>query len=102
MTVSRVELQGLPVTLVESALRVDATKLPVLAGSDLGPLGYAVIKVTKVVPRTPPVADGAAQESAQYTQAIAAVENQAYYNLLKERFKVKMLVKKPPSGFNAG
>ena len=102
VTVSRVELQGLPVTLVESALRVDATKLPVLAGVDLGPLGYAVIKVNKVVPRAPPVADAMAQESAQYTQAITAVENQAYYNLLKERFKVKVLVKKPASGFSAG
>ena len=102
VTVSRVELQGLPVMLVESALRIDATKLPVLAGFDLGPVGYAVVKVNKTVPRTPPVADAAAQESAQYLQAITAVENQAYFNLLKERFKVKMLVKKPASGFGAG
>jgi len=102
VTVSRIELQGLPVTLVESALRVDATKLPMLAGFDLGVLGYAIVKVNKAVPRTPLTAEGAAQESAQFVQSIVAVENQAYYNLLKERFKVKMLVKKPAAGVNAG
>jgi len=98
MTVSRLELQGLPALLIEAALRVDASKLPMLAGVDLGASGYAIIKVSKTVPRAAPVADAATQENAQFTQSVAAAENLAYFNLLKERFKVKLLVKKPAIG----
>jgi peptidyl-prolyl cis-trans isomerase D len=98
VTVSRLELQGLPAPVIEAALRVDTTKLPVLTGVDLGTMGYAIVKVEKIVPRAPQVADAATQENAQFTQSVAAAENSAYYNLLKERFKVKMLVRKPVTG----
>jgi len=98
VTVSRLERQGLPAPLLEAVLRVNPAKLPVFSGVDLGALGYAVVKVEKVVPRVPPVADAATQENAQFTQSVAAAESLAYYNLLKDRFKVKMLVKKPAPG----
>ena len=44
--------------------------------------------------RTPPP-EVAKQERQQYAQAWAIAENLAYYNLLKDRFKVQMKVAKP-------
>jgi peptidyl-prolyl cis-trans isomerase D len=76
-------------------LRADATALPTLVGVSLDGQGYLVMKVNKVLPRTPPAADRAQQEQAQYAQAIGAAESLAYYELLKERLKVKMKVSKP-------
>ena len=62
---------------------------------DLGEQGYAVVKVNKVLPREAPPPDVAKQERQQYAQGWAAAENLAYYNLLKERFKVQITVPKP-------
>jgi peptidyl-prolyl cis-trans isomerase D len=95
VTVSRGEAQTQPPAVIEAALRTDASKLPALVGVDLGTQGYAVVRVTKVVPRTPPTPEVAQRESAQIGQSIAAAEDAAYYDLLKERFKVKILVPKP-------
>lgn len=100
-TVSRLDPQGLPMPLIDAALRVDSAKLPMLTGVDLGALGYAVVKVNKDVPRAPPVADAATQENAQFAQSVASAESFAYFNLLKDRFKVKILVRKPATGFGA-
>ena len=69
--------------------------MPAWVGVDLGDQGYAVVKVNKVLPREAPPPEVAKQERQQYAQAWAAAENLAYYNLLKERFKVQMKVAKP-------
>jgi len=95
MTVSRRDAQSQPLPVIDAALRADAAKLPALVGVDLGAQGYAVVRVTKVVPRTPPAPELAQQEQAQVGQSIAAAEDAAYYNLLKERFKAEILVPKP-------
>lgn len=95
MTVSRRDAQLQPLPVIDAALRADAAKLPALVGVDLGAQGYAVVRVTKVVPRTPPAPELAKQEQAQVGQSIAAAEDAAYYNLLKERFKAEILVPKP-------
>ncbi|CAA2103764.1 SurA N-terminal domain-containing protein [Variovorax paradoxus] len=95
MTVSRRDAQSQPLPVIDAALRADAAKLPALVGVDLGAQGYAVVRVTKVVPRTPPAPELAKQEQAQVGQSIAAAEDAAYYNLLKERFKAEILVPKP-------
>jgi peptidyl-prolyl cis-trans isomerase D len=95
MTVSRREAQSQPLPVIDAALRADAAKLPALVGVDLGAQGYAVVRVTKVVPRTPPAPELAKQEQAQVGQSISAAEDAAYYNLLKERFKAEILVPKP-------
>jgi peptidyl-prolyl cis-trans isomerase D len=94
-TVSRQDAQKQPPGLVEAALRVDASALPAFAGVDLGSQGYAVVKVDKVLPREPSAPDAARQELQQYARAWGAVENVAYYNLLKERFKTQIQVAKP-------
>ncbi|RZL61557.1 MAG: peptidyl-prolyl cis-trans isomerase [Variovorax sp.] len=95
VTVSRLEMAAQPGPVIEAALRADPAKLPALVGVDLGAEGYAVVRVGKVVPRTPPSAEEAQQERSQFTQVIAAAENAAYYDLLKERFKAKILVPRP-------
>jgi peptidyl-prolyl cis-trans isomerase D len=81
--------------IIEAALRADAAALPAWAGVDLGAQGYAVIKVNRVLPREAPVAAQGQQELAQYTRAWSTAEAMAYYNTLKDRFKVKVNVPKP-------
>ena len=95
VTVSRREAQNQPISIIDAALRADAAKLPALVGVDLGTQGYAVVRVTKVVPRTPSAPEQAQQENAQVGQSVTAAEELAYYNLLKERFKAEILVSKP-------
>ncbi|GAC1389957.1 MAG: SurA N-terminal domain-containing protein [Variovorax sp.] len=100
VTVSRLEPQALPTSVIEGALRAPTAKLPALVGINLGTGGYAVVRVTKIVPRTPPAPEEARQEAGQFTQAIATAESAAYYDLLKDRFKARILVNKPAQ--NAG
>ncbi|MES2247645.1 MAG: SurA N-terminal domain-containing protein [Pseudomonadota bacterium] len=95
VTVSRIDAQSQPAPVIDAALRADGAKLPALLGVDLGTQGYAVVRVTKVVPRTPPTAEQAQQESMQIAQSVTAAEAAAYYELLKQRFKVEILVPKP-------
>lgn len=95
ITISRREAQSQPLPVIDAALRADAAKLPVLVGVDLGAQGYAVVRVLKVVPRTPPTPEVAQQENMQVGQSVAAAEDAAYYNMLKDRFKAEILVPKP-------
>lgn len=93
--VSRVDPQGQPQPLIEAVLRVDSGKLPAWTGVDLGANGYAVARVLKDLPRK--ASDDAlqAQERAQMGQALAAAEAEAYYTLLRDRMKARILVAKP-------
>ena len=93
--ITREDSQKYPSMLIEAAMRADTTALPAFVGVDLGPQGYAVVKVNKAMPRDPPVPELAAQERQQYTQWWSTAESLAYYNLLKERFKTQILVAKP-------
>lgn len=95
VTVSRRESKNQPIAIIDAALRADASKLPALVGVDLGTQGYAVLRVTKVVPRTPSAPEQAQQENAQVGQSVTAAEDAAYYNMLRERFKAEILVPKP-------
>lgn len=95
VTVSRLETQALPAPVIESALRADTAKLPAWAGADLGAQGYAVVRVNKTVPRTPPTPEIAQQEVAQFAQVISSAENAAYYELLKQRYNVEILAPRP-------
>ncbi|MCC2633039.1 MAG: Rotamase [Ramlibacter sp.] len=94
-SVSRMDRGRQPPEVVEAALRTDPGQLPALVGVDLGANGYAVVKVNRVLPREAPPPAQAQQEQQQYTRAWSAAEAQAYYELLKDRFKVQVLVEKP-------
>ena len=95
VVVSREQTQKLPATVVEAALRADASALPAFTGIDLGNQGYAVVKVNRIVPREAATEAAAKQDRSQYAQWWTSAENLAYYNLLKERFKVQVKVAKP-------
>lgn len=95
VALSRQDVAKQPRPVIEAALRADPAKLPALAGVDLGSDGYAVVKVNKVLPREAPPAEQAQQETAQYTRAWSMAEALAYYEVLKDRFKVQINVPKP-------
>ncbi|MEY3486917.1 MAG: hypothetical protein RL075_922 [Pseudomonadota bacterium] len=98
MVVSRAATKNLPPPLLDAALRADPAALPALSGVDLAAQGYAVIKVTQVLPREPRDEAATRQERAQYTQWWTAAESLAYYKLMQERFKVEFKVSKPIPG----
>ncbi len=95
LVVSRENAQQQPAQVIDAALRADLTSLPGWVGTDLGEQGYAVVKINKLVPRDVPVDAQLKQGREQYSQGWAGAESRAYYNTLKERFKVKINVPKP-------
>ncbi len=92
---SRTDVGKHPRQVVEAALRLDPAKLPALAGVDLGPEGYAVVKVNKLLPRSTVAPQQAQQEVTQYTQSWGTAEAMAYYEMLKNRFKAQITVPRP-------
>ena len=81
--------------LLNAALRADPAALPAFKGVDLGAEGYAIVKVTQVLPRQELSATEQEQARGQYTQWWSSAEGLAYYKLLQERLKVKFKVSKP-------
>jgi peptidyl-prolyl cis-trans isomerase D len=98
LVISRADSKNLPAPLLDAVLRSDPAALPVLVGVDLGGQGYAVVKVTKVLPRDPRDAAATQQERAQYAQWWTAAESLAYYKLMQERFKVEISAPRPVPG----
>ena len=97
VVVSRNQGQPLAGPVLDAVMRANTETLPAWVGVDLGAQGYAVARVNKVLPRTDVAEATAKQERAQYGQWLASAESQAYYALLKERFKVKINVPRPSS-----
>jgi len=95
VVLSRDKALNTPIQVLNAALHADMTTLPILVGVNLGTKGYAVVKINKVLPRTPPEAAENTQQLNQYAQMWASAENQAYYQQLKERAKVQILVASP-------
>jgi len=84
-----------PRQVVDAVLRADPAKLPALAGVDLGKDGFAIVRVNKVLQRETPPPQQAQQELAGYGRAWTMAEALAYYDLLKDRFKVQINVPQP-------
>jgi peptidyl-prolyl cis-trans isomerase D len=95
VVVSRDAAQSVPPAVLDAVLQADSTKLPAWVGVDLGAQGYAVARVNKVLPRNPPATTTVEQERKQYAQAVANAENQAYYKMLTQRFKVQIKPQRP-------
>ena len=93
--IARNQPQNLPAQIVEAALKAETTKLPDFVGVEVPGRAYYVAKINKVLP--PVAADDATakQGRMQVSQAWVAAEDQAYYNLLKERFKTDIKIAKP-------
>ncbi len=97
VVVSREQAQTVHPLVLKAVLQADPQALPALVGVDLGAQGYAVIKVNRIVSRAAPDAAAAKQAREQYAQVWANAENQAYYEILKERFKAKITVPQVPA-----
>ena len=95
LTVSRDQPNGLPREVLDAVLSADPKQLPVWQGVKIGDQGYAVVKVEQVLPRAPREDAAKRSEVDQYNQWWASAEALAYYEWLKNRYKVKILVKSP-------
>ena len=87
LVVSRAKPGDLPRALLDAILKAPAAKLPTFVGVDLGSEGYAVAKITGLSGRDPSIAD-ASKGREQYAQVYGDAVAQAYYAVLKERYKV--------------
>lgn len=92
--VSRSQAQNLPTQLIEAALKADATKLPEFVGVEVAGRAYYVAKINKVLPPDASDETTLKQGRSQYAQAWISAEDQAYYNLLRARFKTEIKVEK--------
>jgi peptidyl-prolyl cis-trans isomerase D len=102
VVVSREDPARQPRPAVEAALQADPTALPALLGVEMGDAGYAVVRVVKSIPRTAPPEAVARQEGQQYAQWWSQAEALAYYNLLKNRHKVKVMAAAAPKDGASG
>ena len=101
LIVARDQPQNLPAQIVTAALKADAKTTPVWLGVDLGPTGYSLVRILKVVPRNVASQPTVAQDREQYAQWWAAAETAAYAAALKERLKVEFLIPQPPANVAA-
>ena len=95
IVVSRDQPQNQPRPLVDAVLGANTATLPAWVGVDLGAQGYAAAKVNRLVPRQTPNEQVAQQERQQYLQWWSNAEGLAYYELLKDRFKVQIKGPRP-------
>lgn len=95
IVVSRDQAANIPAQIVNAVLRTDAASLPAWTGVDLGAIGYAVVRINKVVARVETTQPSAQQDREQYTRWWTTAETQAYFSTLKERFKVEILIAPP-------
>jgi peptidyl-prolyl cis-trans isomerase D len=95
VVLARNQPQNLPMPLIEAALKADTSKLPEFVGVEVTGRAYFVAKINKVLPPTAADEDLVKQARSQVSQAWVAAEDQAYYNLLKERFKTNIVMAKP-------
>lgn len=90
--VSREQNPAVPSAVANAALNADPLALPSVLGVDLGGQGYAVVKVNRIVSRAAPDEATSKQARDQYARLWASAESQAYYGILKERYKAKVNV----------
>ena len=95
VVISRENSVGMPRQVVDAAMQAKTDPLPAWGGVNLGDVGYAVVKVEKIVPFTERSADLSQQALAQYVQLMASAEGAAYYELLKKKFGVQFKVAQP-------
>jgi peptidyl-prolyl cis-trans isomerase D len=95
VVIARNQPQNQPIQLVEAALKADTSKLPDFVGVEVAGRAYYIAKINKVMP--PSAADEAMVKQArtQVAQAWVSAEDQAYYSMLKERFKTNIKITKP-------
>ena len=91
-TVSRAQPGEQPRPVIDAVLGADARQLPAWVGVDLGPEGYALVRINKLLP-----ADAKTKQSLvrNVAQAVSQAEELAYLGALRERYKVKVTTAEP-------
>ncbi|MBU3652130.1 MAG: peptidyl-prolyl cis-trans isomerase [Limnohabitans sp.] len=92
---SRANPNQWPSALLEAVMHAPTSSMPAWVGADLGNQGYAVARINKVL--AAPDLAARQQERAQFVQWVGTAEGLAYYNHLKERFKVVIKEPRPAS-----
>jgi peptidyl-prolyl cis-trans isomerase D len=100
VVIARNQPQNLPIQLVEAALKADTSKLPEFLGLEVAGRAYYIAKINKIMPPTDADEATVKQARQQVSQAWVAAEDQAYYSMLKERFKVDIKMAKPVAKTN--
>lgn len=95
LVVSRDDPKEQPLALVDAVLRADPGKLPTFIGVDLGSGGYAIVRVDKILPPAEQTPEQAAQLRQRYEEIWRMAEVRSYYDLLKARYKAKILAPAP-------
>ena len=95
IVISREKTQRQLPKVVDAVLRADPNKLPSVSGVDLGVQGFAVVRVTKVLPPEAENKELMLQAQQQFTQLWGTAETQAYITHLKTLMKAEILVPKP-------
>ena len=95
IVISREKTQSQLPKVVDAVLRADPNKLPSVSGVDLGVQGFAVVRVTKVLPPEAENKELMLQAQQQFTQLWGTAETQAYIAQLKTMLKAEILVTKP-------
>ena len=95
IVISREKTQSQVPKVVDAVLRADPNKLPSVSGVDLGVQGFAVVRVTKVLPPEAENKELMLQAQQQFTQLWGTAETQAYIAQLKTMLKAEILVTKP-------
>jgi peptidyl-prolyl cis-trans isomerase D len=89
--VSRSKPEGLNGLAMQAVMKADATKLPSYVGVDVPGMGYGIYRIGKV--QQPAEQDAARRKSEeeQIGRMVAQQEMHDYIELLKQKFKVKIL-----------
>jgi peptidyl-prolyl cis-trans isomerase D len=89
--VSRSKPEGLNGLAMQAVMKADATKLPSYVGVDVPGMGYGIYRIGKV--QQPAEQDAARRKSEeeQIARLVAQQEMHDYIELLKQKFKVKIL-----------
>jgi len=95
IVISRENTQRQLPKVVDAVLRADPNKLPSVIGVDLGVQGFAVVRVTKILPPGAENKELMVQAQQQFTQLWGTAETQAYIAQLKTKMKAEILVPKP-------
>ena len=95
IVVSRQDAKGQVPDVLNAAMHAKIGDAAAWVGVDLGNEGYTVVRVNKVVPRAEDSAELRLRQKQEFERYQANAETLAYYELLKERFKVQIKVPRP-------
>lgn len=95
LVVARNTPQNLPPQVLTAALQAQVQPLPAWVGVNLDAQGYAIVKVNEVLAAENQSVELSKLAQGQYEQLYAQAEAAAYYEALKNKFKVQFKVARP-------